>query len=154
MKNILLGSVVLLGLVVASSVMAAANSITIAVTGPSPAENVSQVVLGNMVDPEEGGDWSSAPDGKSSWKWKNDGDNVKKFAVMVNFKGGVPASKTDGENTAIGAIAIDPTQLNGDVDVKIGLVKCSIGNGNNQYKVTTSSSGAKAVFFGTQPKCN
>lgn len=126
-----------------------ANSVTINIV-KNPVGVTANI--GNMVDPVTGQFWYN-PNAGSSWKWGNNGSNVEKFALMVNFVGGMPDKSA--VNTAIGAVVIDPSVLAGNANVNIQLKKCKIGPSNYSYKVTGNvKPGVTFTTFSTQPACN
>lgn len=140
----------------------AASSITIsfkAEGSPSYLNDVSGLVVGNMVDPVTGVFWYQPNPATNPWTWNNDGSNVKKFGLMANYK------HNQVETTAFAQLIIDPTALSGDVTVEATLCTCAIdgatGNPVLRFKSATVNGGANdAVSIGDwgtnkpQPSCD
>ncbi|TRX35530.1 hypothetical protein FNW52_10850 [Flavobacterium sp. ZT3R18] len=86
--------------------------------------NVTGLIIGNMVAPCGGGFWYNVS--SATWTWNNDGTNVNAFGLMGNYQ------FSGEEETAYGMIVIDPTQLApGTYDVLVTLSTAQIGPGNN-----------------------
>lgn len=131
-----------LSLVAAPAAQAAADKISISVTGPSEigGKPVSQVIIGNMVAPGNCTDfWTSLPQ-QSSWTWTNSGSNAKPFGLLFNFK----AAGT--EQTALKCVVIDPTVMSGDAMVAVTLSQCNVqGDPNNPALQVSGASGGAGV---------
>lgn len=79
--------------------------------------NVTALVLGNMVSPENGSSWSTAPNGNNPWTWNNDHEsgkqsNVNAFGLMANYK------YNGTEATALSQLVIDPTNVS-EADLEV-----------------------------------
>lgn len=62
---------------------------------------VSDLVVGNMVDPITGNYWAG-PFNNNPWTWENNGSNCKEFALMGNYKYDAT------EETALSKVVINP----------------------------------------------
>lgn len=139
-----------------------ASSITISFKAEGSASylaDVTELVVGNMVDPVTGKFWFQPSPATNPWTWNNDGSNANKFGLMANYK------YNNVEKTAYSQLVIDPTQLSGDVTVEATLCTCAIdgatGNPILKYKSATvngSANGAVSISdWGTekpQPSCD
>lgn len=82
--------------------------------------NVTDLVVGNMVDPVTGQYWFD-PAPSNPWVWNNDGSNAKAFGLMANYK------YNGEEKTAFSKVVIDPTKMaEGDFTVEVTLCTCAI----------------------------
>lgn len=90
-------------------------------------KNVTDLVLGNMVDPISGVSWSTATDGNNPWTWNNNNEsgknsNVNTFGLMANYK------LSQVETTAFSQLVIDPTNVPAaDLEVIAELSTAAIG---------------------------
>lgn len=114
--------------------------ITLKSEGASAYTNdVTDLVLGNMVSPQDGSFWSDAPAGNNPWTWDNDGEgNAHAFGIMGNYK------YKGTEETALSKLVIDPTALvegDGNWDVVAELSTAAIdgdkGNTLLRFKSVT-----------------
>lgn len=126
----------------------AASSITIkfeAEGSPSYLANVTDLVVGNMVDPSTGVFWYQPEPATNPWVWNNNGDNVKAFGLMANYK------YNGTETTAYSKVVIDPTQMSGDVTVVATLCTCAIdgatGNPILKFKSATIDGAPNPAVF-------
>ncbi|MEO1260811.1 MAG: hypothetical protein AAFZ15_18575 [Bacteroidota bacterium] len=102
----------------------AASSITIllkAQGNPPYLQQVSSLVVGNMVDPVTGQFWYQPP-AANPWIWENTGTNARSFGLMANYK-------LDGvEKTAFSKVVIDPTTMaEGEHHVEVTLCTAAVG---------------------------
>ncbi|HLP47530.1 MAG TPA: hypothetical protein VK469_16400, partial [Candidatus Kapabacteria bacterium] len=87
-------------------------------------KGVSDLIVGNMVDPVTGIFLLYV--GKNPYEWDTNISNVNKFALMANYK------YKGTEPTASFMVVIDPTKMpNGDHEVEATLCTFGIGPGNN-----------------------
>lgn len=116
--------------------------------------DVSDLIIGNMVEPGTNNFWSNIPPGggpaSSSWTWEDDGSNENAFGLMGNYK------YQGTETTALSMIVIDPTKFpSGDNTVEVTLYTAEIGPGNNILKfreaLVNGSSQADAAYPDTYP---
>lgn len=110
-------------------------------------ENVTALVLGNMIDPVSGVSWSTAPDGNNPWTWHKGSGNVNTFGLMANYK------LSQIETTAFSQLVINPTNVpTGDLDVVAELSTAAIdgdkGNTVLRFKsVTVNGTENDAVAY-------
>jgi hypothetical protein len=111
-------------------------------------KDVSNLIIGNMVEPGGSTFWLSID--QAAWTWNNNGENVKAFGLMGNY------DYQNEETTAYSMIVIDPTKLEaGTYDVVVTLSTAEIGPGNNILKFESAtvngSSNIEAAYPSTYP---
>lgn len=91
---------------------------------PNYIKDVTDLIIGNMVDPVTGVFWYQPPPG-NPWVWNNDGTNCVKFGLMGNYKYKMQ------EATALSKVVIDPTKMTPGAHEVVAMLKtCKRGPGN------------------------
>lgn len=91
---------------------------------PNYIKDVTDLIVGNMVDPVTGDFWYQPPP-ENPWTWVNDGSNCRAFGLMGNYK------YKGNESTALSKVVIDPTKMTpGAHEVVAYLCTCERGPGN------------------------
>lgn len=145
----------LLALGQALPAQAAASSITFNIDMAGSYDDMKDPYWGKMVSPDGSCQfWSNVSAQQTSWTWNNDGSNVNKFALELNYslmQGGQWTA-----STVIGIVIADPNAMpDGSNTVTVVLQKCKLGQGNYVLAVKeVQGQGAERGQCSATPMCN